>query len=219
MFSDVYILKFLDFHIKFTVPEEVIKIFILSRRFRLTLIFIERLKVKFEIDFFIMAIESGSFSTAFALLRAYEELIIKNIEKPIDTLVKSFSLNNEFIRSKLHMVKLLLHLFNFKNAKQFLVQLEFQLNDSSIEGCPFSRTNNPLLVLGLLHEILLNFSQKFFSLNNLCRSLINRLLNIALIYIDSVDDENFLTTIMLERDFTGRDPLRIFVEYEILELI
>jgi len=34
-----------------------------------------------------------------------------------------------------------------------------------------------------------------------------------------VDDENFLTTIMLERDFSGRDSLRIAVELELLDLI
>ena len=38
-------------------------------------------------------------------------------------------------------------------------------------------------------------------------------------YIDSVDDENFLTTVMLERDFSGRDSLRIAVELELLDLI
>jgi hypothetical protein len=38
-------------------------------------------------------------------------------------------------------------------------------------------------------------------------------------YIDSVDDDNFLTVIMLERDYEGRDSLRIAVELELLELI
>jgi len=40
IFSDSYILKFLDFHFEFAIPEEVIKIFILARRFRLSLLFI-----------------------------------------------------------------------------------------------------------------------------------------------------------------------------------
>mmetsp|Transcript_17456 Transcript_17456/g.26902 ORF Transcript_17456/g.26902 Transcript_17456/m.26902 type:complete len:122 (+) Transcript_17456:147-512(+) len=120
MFSDNYILKFLDYHSEFTEPEEVIKIFILGRRFRLTLVFIQRTKIQFQIEFFIMAIESSSFSIAFYLLRAYEEYILTHYEKPIDSLVKSFQLNNEFLRSKLHMTKMLLHLFNFKSAKQFL---------------------------------------------------------------------------------------------------
>lgn len=38
-------------------------------------------------------------------------------------------------------------------------------------------------------------------------------------YIESVDDENFLTNIMLEKDFTGRDSLQIAVELELLDLI
>ena len=38
-------------------------------------------------------------------------------------------------------------------------------------------------------------------------------------YIESVDDENFLTSVMLEKDFTNRDSLQIAVELEVLDLI
>ena len=41
----------------------------------------------------------------------------------------------------------------------------------------------------------------------------------ALLYIESVDDENFLTHVMTEKDFSGRDSLRIAVELELLDLI
>ena len=41
----------------------------------------------------------------------------------------------------------------------------------------------------------------------------------ALQYIDEVDDENFLTAILNEKDYSGRDALSIFVELELLELI
>ena len=38
-------------------------------------------------------------------------------------------------------------------------------------------------------------------------------------YIETVDDENYLTTIVLEVDFYGRDSLAIAVELELLELV
>ena len=38
-------------------------------------------------------------------------------------------------------------------------------------------------------------------------------------YTESVDDENFLTKVMLERDYSGRDSLQIAVELEVLDLI
>jgi hypothetical protein len=44
-------------------------------------------------------------------------------------------------------------------------------------------------------------------------------MKMAIKYIESVDDENFLTTVMLERDYSGRDSLRIAVELELLDLI
>ena len=44
-------------------------------------------------------------------------------------------------------------------------------------------------------------------------------MNMLIHYIESVDDENFLTTIMLEKDYSGRDALTIAVELELLDLI
>ena len=38
-------------------------------------------------------------------------------------------------------------------------------------------------------------------------------------YIEAVDEENFLTAVMLEKDYSGRDSIRICVELELLELI
>ena len=38
-------------------------------------------------------------------------------------------------------------------------------------------------------------------------------------YIESIDDENFLTHIIIDRGYDGRDCLRIAVELELLDLI
>ena len=38
-------------------------------------------------------------------------------------------------------------------------------------------------------------------------------------YIDCCDDENFLTSLMLEEDYSKRDCLKIVVELEILQII
>lgn len=44
-------------------------------------------------------------------------------------------------------------------------------------------------------------------------------LEMAILYIKSVDDENFLTAIIKEEDYYGRDSLRIAQELELLDLI
>ena len=38
-------------------------------------------------------------------------------------------------------------------------------------------------------------------------------------YIIAVDDENFLTEVMLEKGYLGRDSLQIAVELELIDLI
>ena len=40
-----------------------------------------------------------------------------------------------------------------------------------------------------------------------------------LLYIEEVDNENILTEAMLERDYSGREPVRIAVELGFLELV
>jgi len=44
-------------------------------------------------------------------------------------------------------------------------------------------------------------------------------MEMAIRYIGCIDDENYLNTIMLERDFESRDVLKIAVDLELLNLI
>jgi len=41
----------------------------------------------------------------------------------------------------------------------------------------------------------------------------------SLQYIECNDDEHFLTNMMLEQDYIGRDSFKIAVELELLEII
>ena len=70
-----------------------------------------------------------------------------------------------------------------------------------------------------LYELLNKIIQKFFSLSNLSRELMSKTMSMAKDYIESVDDENFLTTVILEKDYNGRDSLRIAIELELLDMI
>jgi len=76
LFTSNYILNFLESNMEFVRAEEVIKIFIMQRKFRLTLSFIEKTKAPFKIEFFIMAIEANAYEIAFYLMNVYEESII-----------------------------------------------------------------------------------------------------------------------------------------------
>ena len=71
----------------------------------------------------------------------------------------------------------------------------------------------------LLYELLDNMMKKFFSLSNQCKTIMRITVQLAIQYINYVDEENFLTEVMLEKDFISRDLLTICVELELLELI
>ena len=117
------------------------------------------------------------------------------------------------------MTKLLLPIFTFNGANSFLKEITNRINDASLENNLFSHSSNPLLCMCLLYEFLLMLKNKFFSLNNNCRQLNEKLLKIMILYIECIDDENFLTALMKEKDFMGRDSLKISVNLELLDVI
>ena len=179
----------------------------------------KRTQTPFEIEFFTNAIDANAYDIAFYLLSVHEDEILKHSNLAIETHVNSYHKNKQFLKAKLHMSKQLMSIFNFKSAKVFLEILQRQVYDTQMQGNIFSHSANPLLNMCLLYELLTNFITKFFSLNNTCKTLMRSIMTMALEYIQSVDDENFLTTILLDKDYAGRDALRIAVELELLELV
>mmetsp|Transcript_12333 Transcript_12333/g.19135 ORF Transcript_12333/g.19135 Transcript_12333/m.19135 type:complete len:153 (-) Transcript_12333:1932-2390(-) len=128
-------------------------------------------------------------------------------------------MNNEFLKAKLFMSKSLLNEFNFNHARRFLDIISFAINDTSLEGNLFAHSSNPLLVMSTLYELLLKFMNKFLSLKKVCEDLMDQVMEMAIEFIQEIDDENFLNTIMLEKDYENRDVLQIADELELLKLI
>lgn len=208
-FSHNYIMNFLRTHKEHVETEQVIRIFIMGRRFRLSLQFSNEYKVPFKIEYFTNALESNAYDVAFYLLVKYEDQINLHYQQALDAHVKSYKVDKRFLKSKLHMSKMLLGIFSFNSAKQFLDIITFAIDDPSLEGNLFSHSSNPLSVMCLLYEFLTMLIKKFFSLNNICRMLMGKTMNMALKYIEAIDDDNFLTTVLLEKDYSNRDCLRI----------
>lgn len=189
----------------------MLKIMILERMFRLSLQLMHKFHIPFQIEFFTNAIEADSYDIAFYLLSVYEEEILAHAQQVVDTHVSSYQLSKSFLMAKLFLSSKILVLFNFKSAKEILDILKPQVEDTNFENNLFAHSSNPLLNMTLMYEMLLNIMQKFFSLNNLCKNMMGTIMKMAISYIECVDDEHFLTKIMLERDYTGRDSLRIAV--------
>ena len=117
------------------------------------------------------------------------------------------------------MTKTLLSIFTFTGANELLRELENRIADNQLENNLFSHSSNPLICMCLLYGFLRLLTSKFFSLNNKCRTINEKILAMALKYIECCDDENFLTSMMIEQDYSGRDCLQITVELELLEII
>ena len=72
-FNHNYIMNFLKTHKDHVETEQIIRIFIMGRRFRLSLQFMAEYKVVFQIEYFTNALESNSYDVAFYLLVKYED--------------------------------------------------------------------------------------------------------------------------------------------------
>jgi hypothetical protein len=165
------------------------------------------------------AIDANAYDIAFYLVKIYEDEIVLNSNSIIFSHVKSYQRNKCFLKSKLHMSKMLITIFNFNSAKEFLAILEDNVSDFAVDTFLFSHSNNPLLLMCLMYELLQMMIKKFYSLKNKCNTLMEKIMEMAINYIESVDDENFLTAVMLEQDYSGRDFLKIAVDLELLDLI
>jgi len=73
IFDHNYILNFLKTHQEFVIPHEMLMIFIMAKKFRLSLYFLQRSDIPFHIDFFTTAIQYNSYDIAFYLLKIYED--------------------------------------------------------------------------------------------------------------------------------------------------
>lgn len=91
--------------------------------------------------------------------------------------------------------------------------------DAALENNMFSNSVNPLLSMCLVCELCSKISKKFFSLSYPCRQAVDKVKELMIQFIQVINDENFLTTMLHEKDYSGRDTLAIVVETGLLEII
>jgi len=73
IFPHNHIVEFLNTHNEFMEATQAIKVFIMSRKFRLALQYLTETQVEFEIDFFTFAIEANAYDIVFYLRHRFEE--------------------------------------------------------------------------------------------------------------------------------------------------
>lgn len=88
LFNHNHIATFMERHNQYLNYEEAIKVFIMSRKFRLSIQFISQ--TKFVIDYFTMSLESNSYDIAFYLFAQHEDSIVLEYGKVMNSLANSF---------------------------------------------------------------------------------------------------------------------------------
>lgn len=88
LFNHNHIVKFLETHIQYLNYEEIIKIFIMNRKFRLSIQYLTQ--THFVIDYFTLSLESHAMDIAFYLFQTYEDSIVLEYQKVMTSLVACF---------------------------------------------------------------------------------------------------------------------------------
>ena len=219
IFPHNHIVEFLQTMEEFLEPKSAIKVFIMSRKFRLALQYLINTGADFEIEFFTFALEANAYDIVFYLRGRFEEQVFAHAARAIDAHVQTYQNTPKFLKAKLHLSKSLLPIFNFNGVKKYLGIMQHKIFDHTLENNIFSHSSNPLICMCLLFEFFSLLTKRFFSLSYTCTTLQTKVKEMIIEYIESVDDENFLTEVMMEKDYTGRDSLQIAVELEVLDLI
>lgn len=103
-------------------------------------------------------------------------------------------------------------ILNFSSARAFLDIIEQLLTLPDVKQNFLANSVNPIMNMILVYEMLEGILKKFQSLTTQCRAIKATIINYMLIYIEQVDDENFLTHLMLDKDYEKRDSLKIAAE-------
>lgn len=78
------------------------------------------------------------------------------------------------------MSKMMIEIFSFNSAKDFLQIIDKRVSDCQLENNLFSHSSNPLLTMCLMYELLQNIIQKFYSLNYACTTLMKQIMNMTI---------------------------------------
>lgn len=103
-----------------------------------------------------------------------------------------FQTTSKYLKAKLYITKKLLSKFNFDGYKILVKNMKQKINETSLENNMFSHSPNPMLTMCLTFEVLKSVGVRCFSLSYDCMQLNIQLKDMMLIYIDSIDNTEFI---------------------------
>lgn len=166
-----------------------------------------------------MAIEANNWEVVFFLVSRYEQMIMKQVHKGMNTIVQCFQKTPKYMKAKLYLTKMLLGKFNFDGYKILVNNIRQKIQETSLENNLFSHSPNPLLTMCLTYEVLKSVAKRCFSLSYDCIQLNNQLKEMMLVYIEQINKTEYIKILLFEKDYQSRDVLSIAVSLDLMDLI
>jgi len=77
----------------------------------------------------------------------FENIITQYPKKAVNAHVQSYFINNQFLKAKLHMSCMMLHMFDFNAANEIIWILQQKVYEPNLEKNIFAHNANPLMAM------------------------------------------------------------------------
>lgn len=178
----------------------------------------EDFRMPFEEENFIDIIENSAYDVGVLLYREYFLKINEETEKITTLLVNAFTENNGMLEAKTYLLKRFVKHMNYKQASDFLEAIEKSVTNQS-RGNLLILSLNVIKSSCLLIELLEMVRDQFSFLERRIDEIRNVISGIAKEYMVTVDNEEEMQYLLLEKDFDNRDSLNIIYDFHIDDLL
>jgi len=193
---------------------ELFLLFALKRKIKLMsfLINSEEFRMEFTEENFIDIIENSAYDVGVLLYREYFLLINDKVERITSLLVNAFTENNGMLEAKTFLLKRFVKKMNYEQASTFLEAIEKGVKNQS-RGNLLILSLNVIKSSCLLIELLEMVRDQFSFLDRRIDEIKNVICGIAKEYMQTVDNEEEMQYLLLEKDFDNRDSLNIIYDF------
>jgi hypothetical protein len=199
---------------------ELFLLFALKRKIKLMsfLIVSREFRFAFKEENFIDIIENSAYDVGVLLYREYFLVLNEKVDKIVTLLVNAFTETNGMLEAKTFLLKRFIAKMNYDQAISFLEAIEKGVKNQS-RGNLLILSLNVIKSSCLLVELLEMVRDNFGFLDRRIDEIKNVIVGIAKTYMDTVDNEEEMQYLLLEKDFDNRDSLNIIYDFQVSELL
>ena len=199
--------------------EEILTVAIMKGKYSLTQKLIDKYKIPFNIAFVNTALEYNRTDIVFLLRIIYPQSFARHEKSYISSLILSFERSNINWLAKMHLLKTMIEHISYIKSEQVWIHIVKSIESENPLINPLYFTPNVLLFSCNLIELCILLRNKFSFLSSYSERIQAHVSKFAGIFIEKIDDDETLRSLVFEKDFESRDSLDLLSYYNIVDIM